>query len=42
MDWSKYYPANYSAITEADIEMIREKRKIETPVEDKSDDDEEI
>ena len=42
MDWSKYYPANYSAITEADIEMIREKRKLETPVEDKSDDDEEI
>lgn len=28
MDWSKYYPANYSAITEADIEMIREKRKL--------------
>ncbi len=29
MDWSKYYPANYSAITEADIEMIREKRKLD-------------
>ena len=39
MDWSKYYPANYSAITEADIEMIREKRKLETPVEDNTNDE---
>ena len=46
MDWSKYYPANYTAITPADIEMIKELHR-NPPVEedntnDKSDDGEEI
>jgi hypothetical protein len=44
--WSKYYPANYTAITPADIEMIKELHR-NPPVEedntnDKSDDGEEI
>ena len=26
MDWSKYYPANYTAITAEDVKMIREKK----------------
>ncbi len=46
MDWSKYYPANYTAITPEDIEMIKELKRT-PPVEedntnDKSDDGEEI
>ena len=32
MDWSKYYPANYSAITAADVKMIRELK--DAPVEE--------
>ena len=44
MDWSKYYPANYTAITEEDIKMIKE-MKNKPPVDedasnDKSDDGE--
>jgi len=44
MDWSKYYPANYTAITEEDIKMIKE-MKSKPPVDedasnDKSDDGE--
>ena len=44
MDWSKYYPANYTAITPEDIEMIKELKQ-NPPVEedasnDKSDDGE--
>ena len=33
MDWSKYYPANYTAITPEDIEMIKELKRT-PPVEE--------
>ena len=46
MDWSKYYPANYSAITNEDLEMIREKKlapvdkdAVKQDWKDRSDDD---
>ena len=36
MDWSKYYPANYSAITAEDVKQILEKKI--APVEDNAND----
>ena len=36
MDWSKYYPANYSAITAEDVKQILEKKI--APVEDNTND----
>ena len=38
MDWSKYYPANYTAITEEDIKMIKE-MKSKPPVEEDASND---
>ena len=40
MDWSKYYPANYTAITEEDIKMIKE-MKSKPPVEEDASNDKE-
>lgn len=40
MDWSKYYPANYTAITEEDIKMIKEMKNKPPVVEDASNDKE--
>ena len=37
MDWSKYYPANYSAITAEDVKQILEKKV--APVEDNTNDE---
>ena len=38
MDWSKYYPANYTAITEEDIKMIKEMKNKPPVDEDASND----
>ena len=38
MDWSKYYPANYTAITEEDIKMIKE-MKSKPPVDEDASND---
>ena len=40
MDWSKYYPANYTAITEEDIKMIKE-MKNKPPVDEDASNDKE-
>ena len=46
MDWSKYYPANWSAVTAEDVRMIREKKlapvdkdAVKQDWDDRSDDD---
>ena len=46
MDWSKYYPANWSAVTAEDVRMIREKKlapvdkdAVKQDWKDRSDDD---